>query len=110
MTSFELNKLQGVSAARPLGESDRAKPAATKPEGAPNAGARPATSEPSARPGVSVEVGAAIDASKPPVDSDRVAEIRAALRDGSYPIVPAKIVDAMIAARIGFGLADGANS
>ena len=64
---------------------------------------------PSARPapqdGVSVELSAPVRQPQAPVDSDRVAEIRAALRDGNYPIVPAEIADAMIAARhmLGFG-------
>lgn len=34
----------------------------------------------------------------PPVDADRVAEIRKAVEQGRYPVVPAKIADAMIAA------------
>ena len=51
-----------------------------------------------------LEVGAAIEAGKPPVDNERVAEIRDALREGRYPLIPARIADAMIAARIGFGV------
>jgi negative regulator of flagellin synthesis FlgM len=34
-----------------------------------------------------------------PVDTDRVAQIRDAIEQGRYPILPAKIADAMIAAR-----------
>ena len=34
----------------------------------------------------------------PPVDRDRISEIRAAVRDGNYPLIPAKVADAMIAA------------
>jgi negative regulator of flagellin synthesis FlgM len=56
--------------------------------------------------GVSVELNALVDASRPPVDSDRVAEIRAALQDGSYPVLPVKIADAMIAARLALGLGE----
>lgn len=37
---------------------------------------------------------------KPPVDNDRVAEIRKAIQDGRYPILPVEIADAMIAARL----------
>lgn len=37
---------------------------------------------------------------KPPVDAERVAQIRRALEDGRYPIVPAKIADRMIAAQM----------
>lgn len=39
---------------------------------------------------------------KPPVDQDRVAEIRAALGEGRYPLIPTQIADAMIAARFMF--------
>ncbi|WP_239805195.1 flagellar biosynthesis anti-sigma factor FlgM [Croceicoccus hydrothermalis] len=35
-----------------------------------------------------------------PFDADRVSAIRNALRDGTYPIQPAKIADAMIAGRL----------
>jgi negative regulator of flagellin synthesis FlgM len=37
-------------------------------------------------------------ASTPPVDQDRIALIRKAIAEGSYPVVPAKIADAIIAA------------
>ena len=33
-----------------------------------------------------------------PVDADRVAEIRRAVEQGRYPVIPARIADAMIAA------------
>ncbi|MCV0383931.1 MAG: flagellar biosynthesis anti-sigma factor FlgM [Erythrobacter sp.] len=35
-----------------------------------------------------------------PVDQDRVAEIRKALQDGKYPLIPAKIADAFIASSL----------
>lgn len=41
-----------------------------------------------------------LDAGEPPVDIERVALIRKAVEDGSYPVVPARIADAMIAAGI----------
>ena len=34
-----------------------------------------------------------------PVDHDRISDIRNALRSGNYPLLPAKVADAMIAAR-----------
>lgn len=37
-------------------------------------------------------------ATTPPVDQDRIALIRKAIAEGSYPVVPAKIADAIIAA------------
>lgn len=39
-------------------------------------------------------------ATSPPIDGERVALIRAAIANGTYPILPAKIADAMIAAGI----------
>lgn len=39
-----------------------------------------------------------LDPGQPPVDADRVAEIRKAIEQGTYPIVPAKVADAIIAA------------
>ena len=38
-----------------------------------------------------------------PIDTDRVALIRKAVAAGTYPVVPAKIADAMIAARFLLG-------
>ena len=42
----------------------------------------------------------ALDPGAAPVDSERVAQIRKAIESGDYPLVPAKIADAMIAAEI----------
>lgn len=47
----------------------------------------------------------ALDAGSVPVDTDRVNEIRKAVETGTYPIIPAKIADAVIAA--GFFLRKG---
>jgi len=99
MPSIELSKLQGVSAPRALSESDRAALDA-RARSRVNSGDNTAE-----KPGVSIEVGTSVGAGEPPVDSDRVAEVRKALQDGSYPLVPAKIADAMIAAQVSFGLA-----
>ncbi|MEL7688019.1 flagellar biosynthesis anti-sigma factor FlgM [Citromicrobium bathyomarinum] len=42
---------------------------------------------------------AALDAGeKAPVDADRVAEIRKAIEQGSYPLIPNEIADGIIAA------------
>jgi len=98
MPSIELSKLQAISSVRALSESDRA-----RSEQAPASRAE-ASKASAARPGVAIEIGARIDAAQPPVDSDRVAEIRDALRDGTYPLVPTRIADAMIAARVAFTL------
>jgi negative regulator of flagellin synthesis FlgM len=39
-----------------------------------------------------------LDPGQPPVDAERVQQIRKAIEEGTYPIVPAKVADAMIAA------------
>ena len=102
MPSVELSKLSAMGAVRPLTESDRAQAAAR----AASPMAPPAGGEQLARPGIAVEVGgaAASDLTSPPVDTARVAEIRSALRDGTYPLVPTKIADAMIAAQVSFAV------
>lgn len=56
----------------------------------------PTTNSVSAAP--SVETSQALAAGKAPIDTDRVALIRQAVEAGTYPLVPAKIADAMIAA------------
>ena len=98
MPSFELTKLQAVTGPRALSETDRS-PARLA------AGAQaPQASNGVQAAGVSLEVNATVNTTKPPVNSDRVAEIRSALKDGSYPLVPAEIADAIIAAQISFGI------
>jgi len=100
MPSVELSKLQGIAAPRALTESDRAQLETRSP--APRT--TPTAPAPPSAPGVSVEVGSAVDVATPPVDAERVQQIRAALKDGSYPLVPAKIADAMIAAQVSLAL------
>ena len=39
-----------------------------------------------------------LEAGEAPINYDRVAEIKKAIEDGTYPLVPQKIADAMIAA------------
>ena len=101
MPSVELSKLQGIGPVRALPDSDRAAAASARPAPAP--AAAPAAA---ARPGVAVEIGAAseVDLASPPVDADRVDAIRRALREGTYPLVPTKIADAMIAAQVSFAV------
>lgn len=100
MPSVELGKLQAVTGPRALSEQARSaiETGARKPAGSAS------TQSPAG--GVSIELGAAaagaVEAASPPVDKDRVAEIRDALRDGSYPLVPTEIADAMIAAQLSY--------
>lgn len=102
MPSVELSKLPGVSAARALSASDRAQIEA-RPRTAATSAAAPA----GAASGISVEITGAAEAASPPIDAERVSQIKAALRDGSYPLVPTKIVDAMIAAQVSPSLPEG---
>ncbi|TXC72450.1 flagellar biosynthesis anti-sigma factor FlgM [Sphingomonas ginsenosidivorax] len=47
-----------------------------------------------------VSTMAADMAAAPPVNTDRVAEIKQAIKDGRYPIMPARIADSLIALRL----------
>ncbi len=40
----------------------------------------------------------ALDPGKPPVDAERVEIVRKAVENGTYPVIPAKVADAIIAA------------
>ena len=96
MPSVEISKLQGIGPVRALSDSERAQ-----------SGQRPAaTAQAEARPGVTVEIGAGAVAEigTPPFEPERVEKIRSALRDGTYPLVPTKIADAMIAAQVSFAI------
>lgn len=53
-----------------------------------------------AEDGIGVATAITTADSGAPVDADRVSEIRKALEEGRYPLVPAKIADAMIAAEL----------
>ncbi len=98
MPSVELSKLPSVSASRAVTASERAQIEARPAPAGSTAPAAPSS------PGISLEVTAANAAATPPVDAERVAAIRNALRDGSYPLVPTKIADAMIAAQVSLSL------
>ncbi|HKR91731.1 flagellar biosynthesis anti-sigma factor FlgM [Novosphingobium sp.] len=50
--------------------------------------------------GAAVETSDALDPGAAPIDTDRVEMIRKAVETGKYPVVPAKIADAMIAAGV----------
>ena len=106
MPSIELNKLQAVTGVRALSDTERSAAGAlgkTRVDQASgNSGAAGAVSG-----GISLEIGstagaAGIASSSPPIDTDRVSQIRDALKEGSYPLIPAKIADAIIAAQFSF--------
>jgi negative regulator of flagellin synthesis FlgM len=96
MPFVELSKTPSVSAARAVTAGERAQ------IGLPLRNANPAGT--AAARGISLEIADASDAASAPVDAERIAQIRDALRDGSYPLVPAKIADAMIAAQVSLAL------
>ncbi|HKT85725.1 MAG TPA: flagellar biosynthesis anti-sigma factor FlgM [Novosphingobium sp.] len=50
--------------------------------------------------GAAVATSEALDPGAAPVDAARVEEIRKAVKSGSYPLIPTKIADAMIAAGV----------
>ncbi len=56
------------------------------------------TARANAAPQPAVVRSAALEPGVPPVDSARVAEIRHAIERGSYPVIPIRVSDAMIAA------------
>ena len=47
---------------------------------------------------VPAEPSALLDAGPAPVDAERVALVRKAVESGTYPVIPAKVADAIIAA------------
>lgn len=47
-----------------------------------------------------VEPSTALDPGAAPIDAERVAMIRKALENGTYPVIPTQIADAMIAAGV----------
>ena len=91
MSLYDVSRLTGSTPVRGLGSRDTAARTTAAPR---ETGIAPADQ------GVTVETGTRVAAGSVPVDGDRVATIKEALRDGSYPIVPAKITDALIAARL----------
>ena len=85
---------QMVGSVRPVSNADvRAVPTAAAKTEAPAAQVASAQTYSAA-----TVTSMARDAGSMPVDTDRVKVIRKAIEAGTYPVVPAKISDAMIAA------------
>lgn len=93
MALYDISRLTGPGALRPVARDFAA-------GGKGEARTAPAAPSLPADKGLAVETGSRVAAGPAPVDQDRVAQIREALRDGSYPIIPAQISDAIIAARL----------
>jgi negative regulator of flagellin synthesis FlgM len=107
MSSFEIGASRPVSAVQVNTIGTGAKPVQTE---TPAVQAAQAASAAAASAGASVgasaaasaapqvETSDAVKAGAAPVDADRVRTIREAIETGKYPMIPAKIADAMIAA------------
>jgi negative regulator of flagellin synthesis FlgM len=97
MSSFE------IGASRPVGPVQvntlgaGAKPALTETLAAQPAVTPQATPSDTAA-AAQVETSDAVKAGVAPVDQERVQTVRHAIETGKYPIIPARIADAMIAA------------
>ena len=85
-----------IGPARPVGavRTNAAKPSTP----VASAAAPVASSAPASAPAASVQTSPALDPGKPPVDENRVSVIRNAIQRGTYPLLPTKVADAMIAA------------
>jgi negative regulator of flagellin synthesis FlgM len=91
MSSFEIGASSSVSAVQ-LSSVQQS-------TAAPNTGqATKATTDTNATS--DVQTSLSTSAGTAPVDQDRVEQIRQAVENGSYPLVPTKIGDAMIAAGV----------
>lgn len=89
--SNDIKPLNGLPAVRPdLGDM----PAKANVEN------KTVRSTPDSGVSVTVDTGTQLSNAEPPIDVERVQEIRKALQTDSYPILPTKIADAMIAARL----------
>ena len=93
MKPIEINS---VARSRPLGaEAQRTVSSAPTPSAtAPTPAPAPRAEADMVSRSESLSAG-----SVPQVDTDRVTQIRTALKEGTYPLVPASVADAMIASR-----------
>ncbi|MBF9151978.1 flagellar biosynthesis anti-sigma factor FlgM [Novosphingobium jiangmenense] len=86
-----------IGASRPVGPVQVSTPKTTRAGSA--APATEALTPVESGAAAQVEKSSALDAGQAaPVDAERVKVIRHAIETGTYPVVPAKIADAMIAA------------
>jgi negative regulator of flagellin synthesis FlgM len=95
MSSFEIGASRPVSAVPNTGQVNSVGQS-SKPVQAEAASEAPKASAADAAP--QVETSDAVKAGAAPVDQERVETVRHAVETGKYPIIPAKIADAMIAA------------
>ncbi len=95
MSSFEIGASRPFSAVPVNTIGTGAKPVQTETTPATVPATAPASAT-SAAP--QVETSDAVKAGAEPVDQERVQTVRHAIETGKYPIIPARIADAMIAA------------
>lgn len=94
MPPIEVGPASGIGAAsarlaRPAGETTQGKVSSAN-----------ANSPATTLAGPAVETSQALDPGQPPIDNERVQLVRKAVETGRYPVVPAQIADAMIAAGV----------
>lgn len=94
MSPFDISRIQSTVGARGIARD--AHDIGAAPGHKPDPVAAPSLK--AAETGLKLETGLALGGAQAPVDSDRVAQIRAALSSGTYPLLPTRIADAMIAA------------
>ena len=70
-------------------------PVDAKPLRTAAGGAKPQVT---ASPAAETSASDALDPGAPPIDAERVTMIRKAVESGTYPVVPAQVADAIIAA------------
>jgi flagellar biosynthesis anti-sigma factor FlgM len=63
---------------------------------APTGSVRPEGAAPKTVSDVEVSLSALLGTQAPPIDHERVVELRMAIENGSYRLAPAKVADAMI--------------
>ncbi len=101
MSSFEIGASRPISAVQvtTVGAAGKSAKVDLGPASAPVSASAPASAN-AATPAAATQVATsdAVKAGAAPVDQERVQTIRHAVETGKYPIVPAKIADAMIAA------------
>lgn len=93
MSSFEIGASRPVSAVQVTNVGTGSKPVQT--EATSETAKAPA---PVAAAAPQVETSDAVKAGAAPVDQERVQTIRHTIETGTYPVLPTKIADAMIAA------------
>ena len=87
-----------VGSTNPLGAAQARFSRAGSTTGAATSLSAPSLSAWSESP--TVDASAGLDPGAVPIDLDRVALIRKALENGTYPVIPTQIADAMIAAGV----------